>query len=269
MTVNAGSAAAGTYAVTVTASGGGLSDTATLSLTVTSSGGGVVVLSNGQTVSNLSGASGSWAYYKIAVPASQSQLEIKISGGSGDCDLYVRRGAQPTSSSYDYRPYLSGNNETVTVSNPASGDWYIGLYGYSAYSGMSLQATYTGGSGGGGSMNESENNGSRSSADVIPSSGTVVTGYIGNSSDSDYFRITLPGYTTVTVDVDVPSTKDYDVKLYNSSGSLLASGTNNTGVDEHVTYTNNSSSSMYVYIRVYGYNGAYSTTLPYQLVASW
>jgi len=269
LTVNAGTAAAGTYAVTVTASGGGLTASATLNLTVTASGGGVVVLTNGQTVSNLSAATGSWLFYKISVPSGQSQLEIKSSGGTGDADLYVKLGASPTTTTYDYRPYLSGNNETVTVSNPTAGDWYIGLRAYSSFSGVSLVATYTGGSGGGGSMSESENNGSRTSADVIPSSGTVVTGTIGTSTDSDYFRVTLPGYGTVTVDVTVPSTKDYDVKLYNSSGTLLASSTKNTGVAEHLTWTNSSASSVYVYIRVYGYNGAYSTTLPYQLVATW
>ena len=36
------------------------------------------------------------------------------------------------------------------VSNPAAGDWYIGIEGYAAYSGVSLQATYSGGGGGGG-----------------------------------------------------------------------------------------------------------------------
>src|SRR5207247_1881813 len=42
-----------------------------------------------------------------------------------------------------YRPYLTGNAETVTVTNPAAGDWYIGINAYAAYSGVSLQATYT------------------------------------------------------------------------------------------------------------------------------
>ena len=69
-------------------------------------------------------------------------LEIAISGGTGDADLYVRRGAQPTTTAYDYRPYLSGNNETVTVNNPTAGTWYIGIRGYAAYSGLTLDAYY-------------------------------------------------------------------------------------------------------------------------------
>ena len=72
-----------------------------------------------------------------------------MSGGTGDADLYVKRGSQPTSSSYDYRPYLNGNNETVNVTNPVAGDWYISIYAYSTFSSVSLKATYAGGSGGG------------------------------------------------------------------------------------------------------------------------
>lgn len=231
---------------------------------------GVTVLTNGVPVTNVSGAKSAEAFYKIAVPAGQSSLEIKTSGGSGDCDLYVKLGSQPTTSSYDYRPYLNGNNETVTVTNPSSGDWYVMLRGYSAYSGLTLQATYAGSGGGGGgtgSMSESESNNTTSSADVISSSPTEVTGTIGSSSDVDYYRVTLPAGATLTIDMAVPSGKDYDMRFYNSSGSTLASGLNGTGQAEHVTYTNSSSSAMYVYVKVYPYSGYGST--PYTLQVDW
>lgn len=229
----------------------------------------VTTLSNGQTVSNLSASTGNWLYFKITVPSGQTQLKVVTSGGSGDADLYVKRGALPSTSSYDGKSEGSTTAETVTISNPAAGDFYIGLYAYSSYSGVSLTATYSGGSGGGTTMNETEPNGSTSSANVISTSGTTVTGYIGSSTDVDYFKVTVPGYKTLTVDLTVPSTKDYDVKLYNSSGTLLASGTNGTGQPEHVTWTNPYSTSRVVYIRVYGYNGAYSTTSPYYLKTTW
>ncbi|KDA54790.1 hypothetical protein EG19_09070 [Thermoanaerobaculum aquaticum] len=229
----------------------------------------VTTLSNGQTVSNLSASTGNWLYFKITLPSGQTQLKVVTSGGSGDADLYVKRGALPSTSSYDGKSEGSTTAETVTISNPAAGDFYIGLYAYSSYSGVSLTATYSGGSGGGTTMNETEPNGSTSSANVISTSGTTVTGYIGSSTDVDYFKVTVPGYKTLTVDLTVPSTKDYDVKLYNSSGTLLASGTNGTGQAEHVTWYNSASTSRVVYIKVYGYNGAYSTTLPYYLKTTW
>ncbi len=229
----------------------------------------VTTLSNGQTVSNLAASTGNYLYFKITVPSGQTQLQVVTSGGSGDADLYVKRGALPTTSSYDARSIGSTSAETITISNPAAGDFYIGLYAYSSFSGVSLTATYSGGGGGGTSMNETEPNGSTSSANVISSSGTTVTGYIGSSTDVDYFKVTVPGYATLTVDLTVPSTKDYDVKLYNSSGTLLASGTNGTGQPEHVTWYNSASTSRVVYIKVYGYNGAYSTTSPYSLKTTW
>jgi hypothetical protein len=121
----------------------GMTDSAVATGTYTIAGGGVTVLQNGSPKTGLSGAKSSQTHYRIAVPAGQASLAITIQGSSGDCDLYVRRGSQPTLSLYDYRPYLSSSNESVTVNSPASGDWYIMLYGYSAYSNLTLKATYS------------------------------------------------------------------------------------------------------------------------------
>lgn len=90
---------------------------------------------------NLSGSSGTWTDFSITVPAGTTSLTVKQFGGSGDADLYVRRGSLPTSSAYNCRPYLTGNNETCTFSNPASGTWYVSVRGYSSYSGVSVTAT--------------------------------------------------------------------------------------------------------------------------------
>ena len=135
----------GTYPITVTGTGGGKTHATTVSLVVTAGGSGVTTLTNGQPVTGLSGATGSFQYFKITVPSGQTSLAIPISGGTGDADLYVKLGAQPTTSTYDYRSIVSGNTDSVTVTNPAAGDWYIGLYGYAAYSGVTLTATYSGG----------------------------------------------------------------------------------------------------------------------------
>lgn len=91
---------------------------------------------------NLSGASGSFTHYYVDIPAGMSSLNVQMSGGSGDADLYVRRGAQPTTSTYDCRPYRYGNNETCSFSNPAQDRWYISIRGYSSYSGVTLQVDW-------------------------------------------------------------------------------------------------------------------------------
>lgn len=94
------------------------------------------------TESNISIARRAWQHYTVTVPAGMSNLTVTTSGGSGDADLYVKRGSQPTTSSYDCRPYKSGNAESCSFSNPQAATWYISIYGYSAVSGLTLTASY-------------------------------------------------------------------------------------------------------------------------------
>ncbi|EKE87660.1 S8 family peptidase [Idiomarina xiamenensis] len=96
----------------------------------------------GGTVNNISASTGQWVHYTLEVPAGMSSLSVSISGGSGDADLYVREGAQPTTGSWDCRPYLVGNNESCNFSNPAATTWHISLRAYSSFSGVTLNATY-------------------------------------------------------------------------------------------------------------------------------
>ena len=106
-------------------------------------GGGGTALQNGVPVSGLSGSSGSAKNYTVAIPAGATNLKIAISGGSGDADLYVKFGSAPTTSSYNCRPYLSGNNESCTFAAPSTGTYYVMVRGYSSYSGVTLKATWT------------------------------------------------------------------------------------------------------------------------------
>jgi len=103
-------------------------------------GGGDPVLTSGTPVTNLSGATGSFNYWQIT-PGAGKKLVVNITGGSGDADLYVRAGARPTTTTYSCRPYLTGNNETCTITTTAAGVYEIGLRGYAAYSGVTLKAT--------------------------------------------------------------------------------------------------------------------------------
>ncbi len=107
-------------------------------------------LVDGVPVSSLSGSSGNKKYYTLEVPAGKASLAFEISGGTGDADLYVRYGSVPTSSTYDCRPYKSGNAELCSFTNPQAGTWYVMLHAYSAYSGVTLKGSTGGGGGGGG-----------------------------------------------------------------------------------------------------------------------
>ncbi|UTA46703.1 S8 family serine peptidase [Simiduia sp. 21SJ11W-1] len=133
-------AQAGTYYVRVKAYSSFANVSLTGSYTEPSTGGGSGAGSANAT--DLSGARRSWSHYTVEIPAGMSIMNVNMSGGSGDADLYVRYGAQPTSSAYDCRPYESGNTESCTQNSPAAGTWYISIYGYRAYSGVDLNVEW-------------------------------------------------------------------------------------------------------------------------------
>ncbi|MCC5865671.1 MAG: S8 family peptidase [Wenzhouxiangella sp.] len=135
----------------------------------------VIELENGTPVGNLSGAQGSERFFTIDVPDGATDLVIQISGGSGDADLYVRRGAPPTQSTYDCRPYLNGNNETCTFASPQAGTYHIMLHAWAAYSGVTLVASFEEPA----SNNELEN-------------GQAVTGLSGGQGSEQFFTMEVP-----------------------------------------------------------------------------
>lgn len=96
----------------------------------------------GGSVDNLSAATGQWNRFTINVPAGMSTFTVRITGGTGDADLYVRRGSQPTLQTWECRPYRAGNEELCTINNPQSGTWHLGVHAYQAYSGVRLEANY-------------------------------------------------------------------------------------------------------------------------------
>jgi serine protease len=94
-------------------------------------------------VTGLSGATGTSKLYRIFVPAGTTQLRFTLSGGSGDADIYVRRGTPPTNASFTFFSFNGGNGELITVNNPQSGTWYVLVDAFETYAGATLTATYT------------------------------------------------------------------------------------------------------------------------------
>jgi Zn-dependent metalloprotease len=202
---------------------------------------GTTTLTNGVAVTGIGASTGAWKHYKITVPSGQTSLAIVMSGGTGDADMYVKRGSQPTSSTYDYRPYLNGNNESVNVSNPVAGDWYISLYAYSTFSSVSLKATYTG--------------------TVTPPACTSISGTLSGTGANYYttsYSSTVSGAHTGKL--TGPSGTDFDLYLqkYNgTSWASVAAGETSTST-ENVSYNGTSGSYRW---RVYAYSGSGSFTL--------
>ncbi|ATB32802.1 M4 family metallopeptidase [Melittangium boletus] len=137
-------ASAGTYYVKIkgysAASGVSLKG----SFTGGSPGGGDV-LTNGVETAPFSGSTGTWSCYTLSVPSGKSSVvftQAGKTGNTGDADLYVRFGSKPTTSTYNCRPYKSGNAESCTISSPSAGTWHVCSYAYSAFTNVTLKGAY-------------------------------------------------------------------------------------------------------------------------------
>ncbi|MET3116222.1 Zn-dependent metalloprotease [Undibacterium sp. GrIS 1.8] len=100
------------------------------------------VLTKGVAVTGISLAKSATKLYSIVVPAGAKNLSVKLSGGSGDGDIYVKASAAPTTSTYDSKSDGSTNAETVTIAAPKTATYYVLVSAYAAVSGASLVATY-------------------------------------------------------------------------------------------------------------------------------
>ncbi|MGE4073293.1 MAG: pre-peptidase C-terminal domain-containing protein [Lysobacterales bacterium] len=120
-----------------------------------SGGGGAQALQNGVPVTGLSGATGAALAFTIAIPAGAQNLVITTAGGTGDPDLYVRFGSPPTTTTFDCRSFANGPAEQCTFATPSAGTYHVLISGFTAFSGLTLTASWqTGGGGGGGGVDE-------------------------------------------------------------------------------------------------------------------
>lgn len=106
--------------------------------------------SDGFTVTDLYGPTGGQgqARYQITVPANMTKLTFTSSAGtSGNVDLYVNEGtiaSAPATTSSTIKGVNAGNAELIEIPNPGGKTFNILAYGVNPYSGVTLQAKYSG-----------------------------------------------------------------------------------------------------------------------------
>jgi hypothetical protein len=109
-----------------------------------------------------------------------------------------------------------------------------------------------------------EANNSQSAAKTI-SVNTNVSAVLGTSTDVDWFKFSNTS-TAKNIRVTLSNLPaDYDLRLYNSAGTLLYTSANGGNAIEQIKY-NNAPVGTY-FIRVYGYNGAFNASTCYTLRA--
>jgi len=232
-------ASAGTFSVTLTVTDNdGATDTSTQSVTVTAPPSGGNILTNGVAITGISGTRNNEKRYTMVVPAGASNLSFKINGGSGDADLYVRFNNAPTTSTYDCRPFIGGNNETCNISNVQAGTYHVMIRAFSTYSGTSLTGSFTAGSGGG---NQQSVFSTTTNANIPDNNSTGVTSNISVN------RTGASNSVKITYSITHTYRGDLTVQLRDPNGTITTlrspSGGSANNINESKTVNKGSTSA--------------------------
>jgi PKD repeat protein len=133
---------AGAYSVQLTATdGSGASNCTLRQLDVNPL---PVALVNGVARTGLAGNTGALLPFTLAVPADATSLHFSTVGGSGDADLYVKFGAQATTTDFDCVSGSATATEDCDIPNPQAGTWYATVHAFTNISNISLTGTHNG-----------------------------------------------------------------------------------------------------------------------------
>lgn len=136
-----GNATPGFYSVPVSATAQGAplktgSTNASISVNIP------VELMNGVAVSPLAASTDQGLIYSFTVPAGKTSLTFTTANGTGDADMYIRRGSIPTVQTNDCKSEGPTTSELCTINSPQAGTYYVLIYAYTSISGVSLTAQY-------------------------------------------------------------------------------------------------------------------------------
>jgi Zn-dependent metalloprotease len=177
-----------------------------------------------------------------------SKVEFYIDGALVGTDT-----TSPYSVTYNSTLLTNGTHSLVAKAYDAAGN-----VGSSTAVSFTVSNTSTGTT-----FNEVESNNSTSTANVVADTVNQIVGYMGTTTDNDYFKLNIQPGRSITINMTGPSGVDYDLYLLNSSGTTLKSSLGSTAT-ESITYANTSATATVFYIRVKAYSGS-STTTPYNL----
>ncbi|WP_288379442.1 S8 family peptidase [uncultured Massilia sp.] len=119
-------------------------------------------------------------------------------------------------------------------------------------------------------ISETESNNTTATANLVSTAATTVNGVMGSTTDTDYFRVDLPAGKTLSAVMTPGASADYDLVVYNASGTQLGASENPAGAVDSVSSANTGTSASTRYVRVVYYSGGTgSTNGKYTLKLSW
>ena len=102
-----------------------------------------IALSNGVVANAIDLEAGAAAYYTITLPADVAELDVTLTGTSGDADIYVAYDQRPTLSHYDCRSDNDQNEEVCQINPTQAGTYHVMVYANSVVENVELQANFT------------------------------------------------------------------------------------------------------------------------------
>lgn len=116
-------------------------------------------------------------------------------------------------------------------------------------------------------LDEVESNNSTALANLV-SAPRSMRAVLSSTTDTDYYRVSLPAGRTLAVSLPMPSSSiDYDMTLRNSAGTAIAVSENAAGVTDSISYRNATTVAQTLYVQVRYYSGAVNAI--YTLGLSW
>ncbi len=105
---------------------------------------GAIALANGILLTGQKGDVGESLIYALSVPQGAKNLSLRSLGGTGDVSMYVSIGSAPAADGSDatYKSVKAGNNESVVLSTPTAGTYYIRLVGVKAFANVSVLGNF-------------------------------------------------------------------------------------------------------------------------------
>ncbi len=181
-------------------------------------------------------------YYRFSL-ANSGNFNLNLTGMTADADVQLLNssGSLIASSTND------GTASESITGQLSAGTYYIRVYPYSGDTNYNLSVSAV-------SLAPVDNAGNTPSAAraiTVGSSSTSYTDWVGSTDTNDYYRFSLANSGNFNLNL-TGMTADADVQLLNSSGSLIASSTNDGTASESIT--GQLSAGTY-YIRVYPYSG--------------
>ncbi|MEQ1677193.1 MAG: pre-peptidase C-terminal domain-containing protein [Chitinophagaceae bacterium] len=199
-------------------------------------------------------------YYKFTVTAG-ANITVSLTTLPFDYDMQLLNSAGTVIGS---SAAGGTTNETIIYNGAAAGTYTVRVYGYNgAFSATSCYTLLV--TSAIACSNTPEPNESLAAAVTIATN-TDINSQIASASDVDWYKFTNSAaaaniYVTLG---NLPF--DYDLYLYNSAGTLIGSSAAGGTTSESIIF--NTSTVGTYYVRVIGYNGAFSTTVCYRLRAA-